>query len=213
MTPLSSLGTFLTLAFVMPGIVIISVAVILFPDVRIFVEHLSVIEIIAGIIVVSFFNGHFAFLYERHALDYLWDRLYPDFKFLKRRDIRSRRSEIITLAESKGINHSYFDVSFGEFVFYTNTMFWVFLMSFCKLPFCRSPIEGAVCAFILMTATISITATSPFFKNQYIKSLEILDEKTRVAASISVPTDAEHTEERAETEVELAVAHEFESHH
>ena len=211
MTPLSSLGIFLTLSFIMPGIVIIASGVILFYDLRLAIEHLSIVEIVAGIIVVSFLNGHFVFLYEVHALDYMWDRMYPRFRILERRGIAAERSKIISSAEAKGINHAHLDMVFGEFIFYTNTGFWVFLLSFCKVPFCRGAVEVAICVFMLVTACVTLLATSPFYKNQYVSALEVLQD--RIRQEVLLPSKGERGDSEAAGEVDLAIAHEYEAHH
>jgi hypothetical protein len=176
-TPISSLGTFLTLSFLLPGIVILSSVVLLYPDAGIFIERRSSIEVGAAVLVVSFLNGHLCFLYEIYVLDYLWDKLYPSLNLLSRRDLLKSRSAIIASAEARGIAHSHFDTIFGEFILFTNSRFWMALLSFPRIFIFDSVNEVITAIFMFITSTIVITFTSPFFKNQYLSALEVIQDR------------------------------------
>jgi hypothetical protein len=100
MSPLASLGTFLTLSFVLPGIIIFSALVLLFPDSYTLIEHRSTLELLALVLVIAFLNGHLAFICEIYVLNRFWDKIQPSLRLSDRSKIMADRSKIIATAES-----------------------------------------------------------------------------------------------------------------
>src|ERR1700730_4930 len=129
MTSLSPLGTFLTLSFLLPGMIIFSSVVLLFPESHALVENRTTFEVVAAVLVISFLNGHPVFICEIYVLDKVWDFIFPSFKLSERSSLLRERSKIISMAESYNIVHPHLDHVFGEFILFTNTSFWIVIVA------------------------------------------------------------------------------------
>ena len=174
MSPLSSLGTFLTLSFLLPGIIIFSAIVLLFPESYILIEKRSTVELGALVLVISFLNGHLAFLFEIYVLNRFWHRMLPSFNLIARSSIMQERSAILARAEANSVSHLHFDVIFGEFVLFTNTAFWLLLIGFAKLCLSKNLVSFIKSAIVIAASIVILTFTSPYFKHQYLSALEVV---------------------------------------
>ena len=180
MNSLSSLGTFLTLSYLMPGIVILSGLVILFPDVRVLVEHMPTAELFAAVFVVSFLHGHPCLFIELHFMDHIWSALHPSLNLSNRKTVIFSRSSIISSAEVHNITHAHFDAVMGEFILFTNSSMWLILASTVRIFMDDSIGKLSVSLLIGFLSILVLLFTSPFFKGQYLSALEVL--QGRVAA-------------------------------
>lgn len=211
MPPLGSLGTFLILSFLLPGIIIFSALILLFPEAYVIVEKRSATELIALVLVISFLNGHLPFLYEIHALNYVWDRLFPKLHLLNRSKIMHDRSKILASAEVNGFSHQHFDTVFGEFILYTNSSLWVFIISFAKLCLSRTTADLFESTLAVISCFVILTFTSPFFKHQYICALEAIRESNELRLLLSQSSQTSTTgskQQDEKSEREQGSAHE-----
>ncbi len=179
MGQLGSLGLFLTLSFVLPGLVIYSSIYLLFPEVRIFIDGLNAFQSFAAIIVISFFQGHPAFIAEIKLLNPIWKKLYSNYK-LDRPGHELNRTRIIALAESHNIIHNQFDQIIGEFILYTNTSLWVLVIVLYSFFYDHSNSPPLVVSLIMLLITlIALFMVCPKFKKSYLDILEIILEQLK----------------------------------
>jgi hypothetical protein len=204
MPPLSSLGTFLTLSFLLPGIIIFSALVLLFPESYFVVEKRTTLELVALVLVIAFLNGHLAFLFEIYVLNRLWQKMYPALELAIRSKNMHERSKILAAAEINGFAHAHFDAIFGEFVLFTNTSFWIFVISVSKLFFVHAKSDLFEAALTMCSSIIILVFTSPFFKHQYLAALETIKmnnekhELVKQSQELST-TEASPAEEKAKS--------------
>src|ERR1700724_1171283 len=177
MQSLSPLGTFLTLSFLLPGMIIFSTIVLLFPETHSLVDNRTTFEIIAAVLVISFLNGHPVFICERYLLEPIWDHLFPAYRLSARSSLLARRSVIIASAESLSVVHLHLDHIFGEYILFTNTSFWIAVVSLFRL-FDHPAMSTVIMAVpLVLISIICLVFTSPFFKFQYLNILETLEER------------------------------------
>lgn len=178
MNQFAPLGIFLILAFILPGLIITSTLMLFFPELRALIPSGGSIEFIGVVIIMSFINGHPAFLFERHFLDTLWNKIFPKLRIKERIYLADNRSQIIADAEINGLSHSHYDQTLGEFILFNNTSFWLFFIS--AIQIIRGPYTmiSIIAVTTLLASFISLVFVSPFFKKSYIDILETLQKET-----------------------------------
>ena len=176
MEQFKSLTLFLLLSFVLPGIIIITIISILYPDVRTYLYELGAFQLVSLVLVASFLNGPFACLIEHRYLEPLWEKMYKNFR-LKERAGLLNRSKIIASAEANEISHAFYDQIFGEFLLFTNTSIWLIIISIPAFFVEHSNVHPIILVFIIGICMISLLFISPVFKKQYLDILDIIKER------------------------------------
>lgn len=171
------LGIFLILSVILPGLIITSALLMLFPELGPVIGGQGGMEFIGVVILVGFINGPPAFLFERYVLDRIWNRLFADWGMKERNDLAARRSKIIADAEIRGLIHNHYDQTLGEFILFNNTGFWLVFIGGIRLSRWPHMGLGVIAVVVMLASVVSLLFVSPFFKKSYTDILKALEEE------------------------------------
>jgi hypothetical protein len=202
---IGSLGIFITLALLLPGFIISSAAVLLFPEIRTQVAGLSPIDILAVVTIVAFFNGHPVFALENWVLNPVWSNTHPSKALLKKQARVADRSKILMRAEAKGIGRSYYDQTFGEFILFTNTSSWTLTLSLIAL-FRREPTAWTAAGMAVLSF-VALFYVAPYFKAGVLTALWALDDEVALREAHAPPLTSEGSAKHAPPGASIEVPH------
>ncbi len=174
MKDFSVLSSFLLVSMILPGIVLIGLATVLFPSVRLQLAEMDAFALIIVVVVVSFLVGHIPFSIERPVFDRIWDK-WRSGDFIMRQKRIGSWSRVIARADAANVSHKHLDERLAEFIFFFNTSFWVVPIAVWSLLTQHEPAQIAVAVFLLLTAVIALFHTSPTFKSDYMAAIESLE--------------------------------------
>lgn len=188
MEPLSFLGTYLVMALLLPGLVVLSVAAVLFPELRALLAAAATAEQIAAVCLASFLSGHIPYFVERYLLTTVWDRMYRSYRLKERSAIMAERGVLVVGFDLAGLSRRHYDAALGSFIFYYNTSFWCVILS--AVAVALGP-DGSLLGLAIGIGIISLVAlffTAPLYKKSLIGILEVM--KNELEARNSLPPTA-----------------------
>jgi hypothetical protein len=183
MQALATLGAFLILGFLVPGVINATVIFLFFPEMASFmksgIELVGASFIVGPLFLVALLSGNFGHLAQHLLLDRIWRRLYPSYQLDQRQNLDFTRAAILTAAEQKQVSHDYFDQTFGLFVLFTNSSTFLILVTSAALLrnlFSRnlSPESAMTAVAILALSVVSLGFGSPIFRKWSLDSLDEL---------------------------------------
>jgi len=148
----TQLGTFITMAYIMPGIVITTALCFLFPNCLNIYRLLTENPLFAiGVVCfVSFLSNVLGMFVERFLL-ILWCAIYRQYRLNKKRAFWDNSPRILVLGEFQKVEFRTPDSLSGEYVFLFNTSCALFLLSLSSLILLWS--DGGFCEEMLWQMT------------------------------------------------------------
>jgi hypothetical protein len=174
MESLQFFGTYIVMALLLPGFVVLAVAAILFPDLRTAIGAMSTAEQIAVVFLASFLSGHVPYFIERYILTWLWNLLYPSYRLKQRTSILAERGGLAVRCDVAGLSRRHFDAALASFIFYYNTSFWCVILSIVAVFTHPTPTILALAIGIGLISLVALFFTSPLYKKNLIGVLEVL---------------------------------------
>jgi hypothetical protein len=128
-----SLGIFLILGYIVPGITIFAALIVFIPTVGALVVNWTAYELIAASLLICFFTGHVGFLVETMCIKYIWMVFYKKLRSKDLTNLFFEKSQLFVEAEFFNIPHTHIDQIFGEFVLFTNTSIALFCIGIFRI--------------------------------------------------------------------------------
>ena len=182
---IGNMTLYLILGLLLPGVVIIPAAIGIFPTV--FTSHLTFsgsgglsVGVVTGTIVLaSFLQPSFPWFMERTIFDSVWKRLFISWRQTDWQ-LWSQAYYIVGLANGLGINYHQYHQTFGLFLLFYNTTFWLAAMSLVKLILLINPAKRdmdsslALAIIILFASSFHLLWVSPNYKLHALHALQSL---------------------------------------
>lgn len=191
---IGQLGLYLILAQVLPATIIVVAGITLFPNVMGIAEkHVghgatSLSVVVGAMVLVSFLHAGVPWVMERAFFDRIWSlKPYPSaWRISQRREIWNRAFSIIAHTGAAGLEHGHYSQTFGQFILFFNSAFWLLMLSVVRLvqsmPTFGQPTDfGFWAALVILSSSLTyLFWVAPIFKKSTLDILETLDGLAKV---------------------------------
>jgi hypothetical protein len=174
MESLSFLGTYLVMALLLPGFVVLTVAAVLFPELRTVLGAMTTPQLVGIVCLASFLSGHIPYFVERYLLTRLWNLLYPAYGLAQRSIILSERGVIVIRCDIAGLSRRHLDAALGSFIFYYNTSFWCVTLSVVASTQDSGTATFRLALGIGLISLVALFFTAPLYKKSLLDILEAM---------------------------------------